>query len=67
MTSIDRNQWFQASSVDEQKKLGEQIQAQCFEDVPYIPLGQCLAPTGYRSNITGVLNGQPTFWNVRRT
>ncbi len=61
-----RNEWFQATSVEQQKKLGEQMQLQCFEDVPYIPLGQALAPTGYRSNITGVLNGQPTFWNVRR-
>jgi peptide/nickel transport system substrate-binding protein len=62
-----RDEWFLATSVEQQKKLGDQIQAQCFQDVPYIPLGQCFAPTGYRSNITGVLNGQPTFWNVRRT
>jgi peptide/nickel transport system substrate-binding protein len=34
-------------------------------DVPSIPLGQYVQATAYRTSITGVLNGFPTFWNVR--
>jgi peptide/nickel transport system substrate-binding protein len=61
-----RDQWLLASTLEEQKKLGVQLQLQAFQDVPYIPLGQSIAPTAYRKDIVGVLNGQPTFWNVRR-
>lgn len=35
-------------------------------EVPYYPTGQYLQPAAYRSNITGVLEGFATFWNVRR-
>ena len=62
-----RAQWFDAKSAGEQKKIAEQIQLQAFEDVPYIPLGQSIPPTAYRNNLTGILNGHPFFWNVRRT
>jgi peptide/nickel transport system substrate-binding protein len=61
-----RDAWFKATSLDEQKKIAVQMQLQAFEDVPYIPLGQSLPATGYRRHLTGVLNGQPVFWNVRR-
>ena len=61
-----RNAWFEAKTEGEQKKIAEQLQLQAFEDVPYIPLGQSIAPTAYRRDITGVLNGHPFFWNVRR-
>jgi peptide/nickel transport system substrate-binding protein len=61
-----RDQWFQAPNLEAQKKIAVQMQLQAFEDVPYIPLGQAVPQTGYRSNLTGVLDGQPVFWNVRR-
>ena len=61
-----RDAWFDAQNLDEQKKIATQIQLQAFEDVPYIPLGQSISPTAYRKDIIGVLNGQPTFWNVKR-
>jgi peptide/nickel transport system substrate-binding protein len=61
-----RASWFQAKNLDEQKKIAAAIQLQAFEDVPYIPLGQSIPFTGYRNNLTGVLNGQPVFWNVKR-
>src|SRR5262249_23570632 len=59
-----RDQWLQAADLAAQKKLAVQMQLQAFQDVPYIPLGQSISPTAHRSDITGVLNGQPTFWNV---
>jgi peptide/nickel transport system substrate-binding protein len=34
--------------------------------VPYIPVGSYFQPWAYRSNISGVLNGMPLFWNVKK-
>jgi peptide/nickel transport system substrate-binding protein len=62
-----RNAWFAAPDLAAQKKLAEQMQLQAFQDVPYIPLGQYSMPTAYQANLTGILNGNPVFWNVRRT
>ena len=45
----------------------EQLQLQAFQDVPYIPLGQYFQPTAYQANLTGVLPGNPVFWNIRRS
>jgi peptide/nickel transport system substrate-binding protein len=61
-----REEWFNAPDFAAQKAAARKLQLQAFEDVPYIPLGQSIAPTAYRSDIKGVLNGQPTFWNVHR-
>lgn len=66
-TEALRDAWFDARSPAEQKKIAEQLQRQAFEDVPYIPLGQSIPPTAYRNYLTGVLEGHPFFWNVRRT
>ncbi|MEJ0020025.1 MAG: ABC transporter substrate-binding protein [Acetobacteraceae bacterium] len=62
-----RNAWFMARDLTEQKKLAEQIQLRVFQDVPYIPLGQYFQPTAYQSNLSGVLPGNPVFWNIRRS
>jgi peptide/nickel transport system substrate-binding protein len=61
-----RDAWFLAPDLDAQKKLAEQLQLQAFEDVPYIPLGQTITPTAYRSDLSGMLDGLPLFWNIRR-
>jgi len=31
---------------------------------PYIPLGQYAMPTAQRADLTGILKGNPVFWNV---
>ena len=61
-----RNAWFAAPDLAAQKKICEQMQLQAFQDVPYVPLGQYFAPTAYQANLTGMLNGNPVFWNIRR-
>lgn len=61
-----RNEWLEAPDLAAQKKIATQMQLQAFEDVPYIPLGQYFVPTAYRSDLDGVLNGNPVFWNIRR-
>jgi len=49
-----------------QKKIGEQIQAEAFENPPYLPLGEYLQPTAHAKTITGLLKGMPLFWNVKK-
>ena len=61
-----RTAWFEAPDLVSQQKICADMQKQALIDVPYMPLGQYQQPTAYRSDITGVLNGFATFWNVRR-
>ena len=62
-----RNDWFAAPDLAAQKVIAGKIQRQAFQDVPYIPLGQTIPSTAYRSDLTGMLDGLPLFWNIRRT
>ena len=62
-----REAWINSGDPAEQKRLSEQIQLECFDFVPYIPLGQYLPAGAWRSNITGHLRGPaPVFWNVEK-
>lgn len=61
-----RDQWLAAEDIAVQKRIAAQIQAQAFEDVPYLPLGQFFQPTTWNRSLTGMLEGMPLFWNVRR-
>ncbi|HEX4260923.1 MAG TPA: ABC transporter substrate-binding protein [Acetobacteraceae bacterium] len=61
-----RAEWIRAPDLAAQKQLAAAIQVQALHDVPYAPLGQYFAPTAYRADLEGVLNGVPVFWNVRR-
>ena len=61
-----RTQWMDAQDLDAQKKIAADLQRQALIDVPYIPLGQVLGATAYRSNIADVPAGFVMFWNVRR-
>ncbi|MBP0496346.1 ABC transporter substrate-binding protein [Pararoseomonas indoligenes] len=60
-----RDAWFDAPETATGKDLCRRIQEEAMDSVPYLPLGQYLQPTAYRSNVTGVLDGFTTFWNVR--
>jgi peptide/nickel transport system substrate-binding protein len=60
-----RTQWLQATDTAEQQRICRHIQTLAIEEVPYIPVGEYLQPTAYRSNITGILDGTAVFWNVR--
>jgi peptide/nickel transport system substrate-binding protein len=61
-----RDQWLDAPDLASQKKIAEQLQLQAFIDVPYVPLGQILQPTVYKTSLTGVLGGSVLFWNLKR-
>ncbi len=59
------DEWLAAGDVAEQVKLAGAIQAAAFEAVPYVPLGQDFIATAYRG-VSGVGDGFPTFWGVRK-
>lgn len=61
-----RDAWLRAPDQTEQKRIAAAIQAQAFVDVPYVPLGQIFTPVAHRSDLSGMLNGLPLFWNIRR-
>ena len=61
-----RDRWLDAPNVGLQRKIATEIQAQAFIDLPYYPLGTFYLSTAHRSGLTGVLDGQAIFWNVRR-
>ena len=62
-----RDAWIDSPDPAEQKRLSAEIQRECFNYVPYIPTGQYLPASAWRSNVTGLLSGPaPVFWNARR-
>ena len=62
-----RDAWFNAPDLPAQKKIGEQMQLQGFENVPYYPLGSAQQPTALRPDIADAPEGFPLFWNIRRS
>jgi peptide/nickel transport system substrate-binding protein len=36
-------------------------------DLMFHALGQYFIPTAYQANLTGMLQGSPVFWNIRRS
>ena len=61
-----RQSWLDAPDLAAQQQVARAIQEQAFQDVPYVPLGQFFAPIAYRKDLTGIVQGFPVFWNVRR-
>lgn len=61
-----RLSWFDARSRAEQKAVSENMQLQVLQQTPYLPLGQILQPTVYRSSLTAILPGFAKFWSVRK-
>lgn len=61
-----RARWLEVPDPEGQKAVAREIELQALQDVPYVPGGQFLAPTAYRKNITGMLNGLPAFTNIRK-
>jgi peptide/nickel transport system substrate-binding protein len=61
-----RERWLDAPDLAVQKEIARAIQEQAFQDLPYIPLGQFLYPTAYRSDLKDVRNGMVLPLNARR-
>jgi peptide/nickel transport system substrate-binding protein len=61
-----RDAYFDAPDLDSQKRIARDIQAQAFQDVPYIPLGQYFVDSAYRKGLTDIRKGIPLPLNVKR-
>jgi peptide/nickel transport system substrate-binding protein len=61
-----RDAWLRAPDLATQQAIARDIQAQAFQDLPYIPTGQLFTQVAYRADLKGVLKGLPALWNVRR-
>jgi peptide/nickel transport system substrate-binding protein len=62
-----REAWFNAATPAEAKKDADAIQRHAFEFVPFVPTGQFILPTAYRSNISGVIIAPINLlWNVEK-
>lgn len=54
-----------ADTLDERRKVAEQIQSAEYDSVPSVMWGQFTVPTAYRATLTGLVQSSfPMFWNV---
>ena len=60
-----RSQWFEAGSEADRKALGQDMQLQALQDVPYVPAGRWTMATAYRKGLTGVARHIPLFYNIK--
>ena len=62
-----REAWFNATDAAGSKKATDAVQQRAFEFVPFVPTGQFILPTAYRSNITGLIIAPINLlWNVEK-
>jgi len=62
-----RNDWALAPDIETRKQIAIDLHKRAMEVVPYIPFGQWVTPSAYRSDlIDGVLSvtGVPPMWNI---
>ncbi|WP_242662120.1 ABC transporter substrate-binding protein, partial [Teichococcus deserti] len=61
-----RDAWLAAPDLAAQQTAARRIQAQAFADLPYLPIGQIAQLTAHRADLSGMLQGVPVFWNLKR-
>jgi len=62
-----REAWFNATDAASSKKVTDAVQRRAFEFVPFIPTGQFILPTAYRSNVSGLIIAPINLlWNVEK-
>jgi peptide/nickel transport system substrate-binding protein len=61
-----RQAFLDATDAAQQKLIARDLQAQAFQDLPYIPTGFYYQPTAFRSSLTGIVDGIPVFWNLKK-
>ncbi len=61
-----RAEWLAAADLAGQQRIAAEIQATALQAAPGFPLGHYKQFTAYRRNLTGVLQGIPVFWNLRK-
>ncbi len=59
--------WLYAEDEARQRSLAAELGRLALEQVAFVPLGQFVIRTAYRSNLTGMLQGSSPYpWNLRR-
>lgn len=61
-----RNQWLVATEEPARHALCQGIQAECFDNVTYVPLGRFNQPTAFQRRVSGFSDGFPVFYNLRK-
>ena len=61
-----REAWFDAPDLAAQQRLARDMQVQFWRNPSYAPLGMLLQPTAFRTSLTGIREGLPQFYGVRR-
>jgi peptide/nickel transport system substrate-binding protein len=57
--------WLHATDQTKRKEIADDIQKVTLGEVAYVPWGEWVWPTAFRSNVQGVLKFRvPVFWNV---
>lgn len=62
-----RLDWFNAKTLDEQKRICRDLQIQVFEDVPYIPLGATYPVSAIRKEWVDFQPQMPLFYTLRKS
>ena len=61
-----RENWFDEPDLAKRQAIAREIQMLVWRDVPYLPLGSYAPLTAFRGELSGVLKGGATFFNVKR-
>ena len=61
-----RAAWLDAPDLPAQQAIAADIQRQWWIDAPHLPIGQWYQPAAYKSDLDGMVNGFPIFWNIAR-
>jgi peptide/nickel transport system substrate-binding protein len=61
-----RLDWFDAGDLAVQRRICRDLQSQIWSDAPHVPVGQVFQPGAWRNTVSGILDGIPKFWNVRK-
>jgi peptide/nickel transport system substrate-binding protein len=58
--------WLEAPDQEVQRRIAADLQREALQQAVYFPTGQYFSRTACRLDISGILQGQYLFWNVRR-
>jgi len=62
-----RSAWFEATDLNQQKRIAVDIQRVALEELPYIPVGGWYHPMAFRTEVSGIVRGSfPVFWNMEK-
>ena len=59
--------WFAAPDLASQQTICRQLQEGFFQDPSFGPLGMYFVPTAFKTSLTGVPDGFPLFYGVKRS